>query len=213
MRGDKQTYIKPLFEPLSKAGFTWFTINYRLAPAHRWPACADDVATAIRWVHEHAAEYHVDEGRIALIGESAGGHLVSWIGTHLEPATKVKCVVPFYAPHDLNMQVAARKELGPSLVALFDLKEYDDAAKATLRAASPISAVRPGLPPFLLIHGDDDAQVPFAQSVDFQKAMQAAGNQCDLIKISGGAHGMGGWAKLNSDYIEQLITWLHKELK
>ncbi len=43
IRGDKQSYIKPLFEPLSKAGFAWFTINYRLAPQHRWPACAEDV--------------------------------------------------------------------------------------------------------------------------------------------------------------------------
>jgi acetyl esterase len=39
VRGDKQSYIKPLFEPLSKAGFAWFTINYRLAPQHRWRAC------------------------------------------------------------------------------------------------------------------------------------------------------------------------------
>ncbi len=57
VRGDKQSYIKPLFEPLSKAGFTWFTINYRLAPQHRWPACAEDVETAIRWVRGHAKEY------------------------------------------------------------------------------------------------------------------------------------------------------------
>src|SRR5690242_13262295 len=42
VRGDKQTYIKPLFAPLSEASFTWFTINYRLAPEHRWPACAED---------------------------------------------------------------------------------------------------------------------------------------------------------------------------
>src|SRR5207249_4581710 len=54
MRGDKQSYIKPLFEPLSKSGFAWFSINYRLAPDHRWPACADDVATAIRWVRANA---------------------------------------------------------------------------------------------------------------------------------------------------------------
>ena len=77
IRGDKQSYIKPLFEPLSKAGFTWFTINYRLAPQHRWPTCAEDVETAIRWVKAHTKEYKVDVGRIALIGESAGGHLVS----------------------------------------------------------------------------------------------------------------------------------------
>ena len=77
IRGDKQTEIKPLFEPLNKAGFAWFTINYRLAPQHRWRACAEDVEVAIRWVKSHAKEYKVDVGRIALIGDSAGGHLVS----------------------------------------------------------------------------------------------------------------------------------------
>ena len=85
VRGDKQSYIKPLFEPLSKAGFAWFTINYRLAPQHRWPACAEDVETAVRWVKVHAKDYKVDVGRIALIGESAGGHLVSWVGTVTGP--------------------------------------------------------------------------------------------------------------------------------
>src|SRR4051812_15776377 len=72
IRGDKQTFITPIFAPLAKAGFTWFTINHRLAPKHRWPACADDVATAIRWVRKHASEYKVDPQRIAIIGESAG---------------------------------------------------------------------------------------------------------------------------------------------
>jgi alpha-L-fucosidase 2 len=73
-KGDKQTFITPLFEPLAKAGFTWFTINYRLAPQHRWPACAEDVASAIRWVKAHAADSKADMNRIAIIGESAGGN-------------------------------------------------------------------------------------------------------------------------------------------
>ena len=68
MNGSKTTYITPLFEPLSKAGFTWFTINYRLAPQHRFPACIEDVESAIRWVKAHATEYKGDPQRIALIG-------------------------------------------------------------------------------------------------------------------------------------------------
>ena len=47
VRGEKQSDIKPLFEPLSKAGLAWFTIDYRLAPQHRWLACAEDNAATI----------------------------------------------------------------------------------------------------------------------------------------------------------------------
>ncbi len=54
--GDKQD-MSFLFEPLSDAGFAWFSINYRLAPKHRWPACLEDVQSAIRWVKAHASEY------------------------------------------------------------------------------------------------------------------------------------------------------------
>lgn len=213
VRGDKQSYIKPLFEPIGKAGFAWFTINYRLAPDHRWPACAEDVATAIRWVRANAKEYKVDVGRIALIGESAGGHLVSWVGAEGKGDSAVAAVVPFYAPHDLVFQVERRGELGPSMTALLGLTELNDAARAKLRAASPSSRVHAGMPPYLLIHGDADAQVPYEQSPRFQKQMQAAGNRCDLIKVSGGAHGMGKWKEQGSDYQEQLIAWLRNVLK
>lgn len=213
MRGDKQKFITPLFEPLSRAGFTWFSINYRLAPDHRWPACADDVATAISWVREHAAQYQVDVDRIALIGESAGGHLVAWAGAHAKDDTAVAAVVPFYAPFDLELHVRARNVLGPSMEALLGLKELNDEAYEVLRAASPVSQIHAGMPPYLLIHGDADEQVLYEQSPKFQEKMKAAGNACDLIRIPGGIHGMGGWKKLGSDYQEQMIAWLRKTLK
>ncbi len=213
VRGDKQTYITPIFAPLSKAGFTWFTINYRLAPKHRWPACADDVVTAVRWVRKHAAEYKVDPRRIALIGESAGGHLVSWAGTRTEADSAVAAVVPFYAPHDLELQANNRKELGPSLSALLNLKELNDEAYRALRAASPSSHLRKGMPPYLLIHGDQDPTVPFEQSTRFLKTMKDLGNTCELNTVTGGGHGMGGWDKLGSDYREKMVAWLKTTLK
>jgi alpha-L-fucosidase 2 len=210
-KGTKQSYITPIFEPLSRAGFTWFTIDYRLAPAHRWPACAEDVETAIRWVKAHAAEYKVDPKRIALIGESAGGHLVSYVGARCAGETRVQAVVPFYAPHDLALQVRHRNMLGPSMEALLGLTELNDAAWQKLRETSvPLAKDRP---PYLLIHGDKDDVVPIEQSTQFQKAMRDLGNTCDLITIPGGAHGMGGWDKLQSDYRVKLVEWLQVQLK
>lgn len=212
VRGDKQTYIKPLFAPLSEAGFAWFTINYRLAPEHRWPACAEDVETAIRWVKSHAKDYKVDAGRIALIGESAGGHLASYVGARASGETSLAAVVPFYAPHDLVFQVRSRNALGESMTSLLGLTELNEDAWLKLREASASTYVRPGMPRYLLIHGDKDPQVPYAQSVQFQQQMKAVGNSCELITIPEGGHGMGGWDKLGSDYQQQLIAWLKKTL-
>lgn len=212
-KGDKTSFIKPLFEPLSKAGFAWFTINYRLAPQHRYPACLEDVESAIRWVKAHAKEYKVDAGKIALIGESAGGHLVSFAGVRGEGETRVAAVVPFYAPHNLVFQCDNRKALGPSMEALFGLTELNDDARKILREASPSTYVKAGLPPFLLIHGDKDDKVPYAQSPMFQEKMKTAGNTCDLITIPEGGHGMSGWDKLRSDYAKQMIEWLGKTLR
>ena len=212
-KGDKTSFIKPLFEPLSKAGFAWFTINYRLAPAHRWPACLDDVETAIRWVRAHAKEYKVDTARIALIGESAGGHLVSMAGVRSHGDTALAAVVPFYAPHDMEFQCDNRHSVGSGLAGLFGIsEELNDASRKVLRDASPSNHLKSGLPPFLLIHGDKDDKVPYEQSPRFQKKSKELGNTCDLITIPGGVHGMGGWEKLGSKYAEEMIAWLRKTM-
>lgn len=212
-KGTKQSYITPIFEPLSKAGFVWFTIDYRLAPEHRWPALADDVQTAIRWVKDHAQEYKVDTKRLALIGESAGGHLVSYVGAVGKDDTSVAAVVPFYAPHDLEFQVDNRGKLGDSMTALLGLTELNDEARRALRAASASTAVHEKMPPYLLIHGDKDEQVPLEQSTRFLALMHKHGNACELITVSGGGHGMGKWKENGSDYQEQMIAWLKKILR
>ena len=75
--GSKQAaFIKPLFPVLDGSGLAWFSIDYRLAPKYQHPAAAEDVEQAIRYVKTHAREFRVDPNRLALMGESAGGHLV-----------------------------------------------------------------------------------------------------------------------------------------
>jgi alpha-L-fucosidase 2 len=210
--GDKLD-MKFLFEPLSKAGFNWFSINYRLAPKHRWPGCLDDVNTAIRWVKSHAAEYKGDPDRIALAGYSSGGHLVCMAAAQASPETRVQAVVGFAAPTDMEADTERRGGLSQSLQNLFGRpKEVDEEIRAILRKISPIHYVKAPLGPFLLIHGTEDKSVPYSQSINFQAKLRQEGIPCDLITIPGAPHRITLWEKYGVDFTGQMTQWLVKTL-
>lgn len=212
--GRLKGYMAPMQEPLTQAGFAWFSINYRLSPKFAYPACIEDVETAIRWVKAHAAEYRLDPARIALAGESAGGHLVALAAVRMTDATRLAAVIPFYGRHDLVGDVPIGGKLAPNLAALFARPETLDAQTETLlRAASPLDLVRPGLPPFLLVHGTADQSVPYQQSVALEARLRVAGVPCDFITIKDGPHGMLYWEKFAPDYKAQVVAWLIKTLK
>jgi len=216
--GDKQTYVKPLFEPLTEAGFTWFTINYRLAPAHHFPAPVEDVESAIRYVQSHAREYKVDLKRIAITGESAGGHLVSFVGARDGRKLKLRAVVPFYAPNELEAMITGSDQTAsarPAIKGLLDFTEPNPEAVRRLREASPITYVKKGMPPFLLIHGTGDQTVPFHQATVMCDKIKQAGSSCEIFPVEGGAHGMGSWDKNPSTqgYKVKMIEWLKRTMR
>ncbi len=211
--GPQKGYMAPMHDALTKGGFVWFSINYRLAPKHQYPANIEDVEAAIRWVKAHAAEYHVDPARIALSGESAGGHLVALAAVRMTEATRLAAVVPFYGRHELVGITMPGQPLSKNLGQLFGHETLDAATEARLHEASPLDHVRPGLPPFLLVHGTADASVPYEQSVALQARLKVSGVACDFITIKDGAHGMISWDKAAPDYREQVVAWLRKTLK
>jgi alpha-L-fucosidase 2 len=208
--GDKAREHVPPVSPWINDDITWFSINYRLAPAHRWPACIDDVRTAIRWVKAHAAEFKGDAKRIALIGYSAGGHLAAYAATTADDATRPQALVVYAGPTDLEADCERRKGLSPSLQALFDHDvELDDAIRAKLRDASPLYHVTTKTPPTLLIHGTIDESVPYGQSVNFQAKLTEMKVPCDLITIPRGAHRTQEWGWRVPDYERQVRYWLY----
>src|SRR6185369_3282474 len=125
IRGDKQSYVQPLFPALTKANYTWFTINYRLAPQFKFPAATEDVERAIQFVRGHARQYKVDVTRIALIGESAGGQMASYVGAQNKPASQVAAVVVFYGVHDFISRVVEQGKLTETSQAYLGVKELD----------------------------------------------------------------------------------------
>jgi alpha-L-fucosidase 2 len=226
--GSKSTNVKPLFEPLADAGFAWFSIDYRLAPAVRFPQPAEDLDGAIRWLKANAAAYRVDVSKIAIIGESAGGFLVNYVGTHETPATRVAAVVDFYGPTDygklaelrrdhperFNMTSINRHAANGGGIHFFGVEQLDQAGLAKLWTVAPIAAVHKGMAPFLCIHGTKDDQVAFDQSPAMCAAMNKAGAGCEVIAIEGGGHGMSGWrAPEMQHWKAEMIVWLKVTMK
>ncbi len=226
--GTRATNVRPLFDVLADAGFAWFSIDYRLAPAAHFPQAIEDLNTAIRWVKSNAATYHVDLSRIAIIGESAGGFLVNYAGTHDTPDTRIAAVVDFYGPVDyeqvadqrrdhperFNMASINRHAANGGGIHFFGAEQLDDAGRAKLRAVAPLAAVHKGMPPFLCIHGTNDDQVPYEQSTEMCDAMHKAGVACELITIEGGGHGMSGWRAAEMQHWRpEMIAWLKTTLK
>jgi alpha-L-fucosidase 2 len=210
--GPKQAYIAPLHGPLEKAGLAWFSINYRLAPKHAYPACVDDVLTAIRWLKAQAPALRIDPARIGLAGESAGGHLVADAAIRADAATRVAAVVPFYGRFDLTDGLNPGDRLRTNIAALIGRATYDEAARPILDAASPLLHVRPGLPPFLLVHGTADVTVTYQQSVLLDAALRRHGVASELMTIKDGVHGMISWGKVAPDYAEVVAAWLARTL-
>jgi acetyl esterase/lipase len=210
--GPDRGYMAPMHEPLAHAGFAWFSINYRLAPTHRYPACIEDVETAIRCLKTHATEYRVDPQRIALAGESAGGHLVALSAVRATSSTRVAAVVAFYTPFDLGCDQPDGAPLTPTMQALLGRKIFDRDTAVLIREASPLTQVKSNLPPFLLLHGDADTRVPHRQSLNMQSRLRDAGVTCELITIPAGGHGMRRWEPLAPDFKARVIEWLKRTL-
>ncbi len=175
---------------LRDAGFLVASVNYRLAPAHPFPAMIEDVACAIRFLRAHAGELHLDRQRIGAWGTSAGGHLVSLLGTsdpsagfvvgeYPEQSSRVQAVASLYGPTDFTVPFAGGYDGRNAVFGGFD------------RAlASPITYVTSDDPPFLFVHGKLDTLVPPSQSQALAEELSAAGVPAQLLLVRNAGHGL-----------------------
>lgn len=202
---------RPGLSGVLKSGMALASINYRLSQQAIFPAQLYDCKAAVRWLRAHAAENGINPDKIAVVGESAGGHLAALLGTTgQEPATEgdegnptvssaVTAVVDFYGPTDfLAADFAgtnAPKMSDPRLAIagaflLASLLGGDPATKPDeAKFASPIYHITAKACPFFIAHGDRDALVPVEQSQKFDEALKKAGVESKLVIVPGKAHG------------------------
>jgi acetyl esterase/lipase len=192
--GDKSSGSR-LAEFVGTGNFVGVSVGYRLSGEAVWPAQIHDCKAAIRWVRAHAKEHGIDPERIGLWGSSAGGHLVSLLGTSSDieeldgengtpgVSSRVKCVVDYCGPSQMTIFKHQ------AVMLLFGSEENH---KAHSEIASPATHVTKDDPAFLIVHGTDDGTVPFSQAELFYDKLKTAGVDVTFIKMEGGSHGIGG---------------------
>ncbi|WP_433124414.1 alpha/beta hydrolase fold domain-containing protein [Micromonospora sp. CA-240977] len=188
------------FTAAIRAGFAVASAQYRLSGEAPFPAQLDDVKAAVRWLRRNGDQVGVDRGRIAVWGESAGGHLASLVAlTGVDQDdSRVDAAVCWYAPANLlTMQSQAHPsatidhdaaDSPESLLIGAALTEHPELG----RAASPITHVTGQAPPMLLVHGDQDLVVPVGQSEELAAALAAAGAEVELSVVPGADHCFAG---------------------
>ncbi len=224
MTGKKNEAALPLLHHFARSGWVVVTINYRLAPAARWPAQVVDCKRALAWIREHIAQYGGDPGFVAVTGGSAGGNL----STHLaftpgradyqpgfEPAdTHVQAAVPFYAGYDWEDFPGAEPLKHHIYAQVLPEATRDDArVQADIKPETYLNAAAP---PFFVLTGTHDALVPVEATRRFvQKLRAVARAPVVYAEQWGGNHGYDGQHSLRTEFavnaVHRFLEFVYSE--
>lgn len=194
---DVQTNYEPRFLPLVENGFTVFAVRHTSirnspVPGKFIPEIFNQASSAYDYIIQHAAEYSVDSERIGVLGISSGGVLAYFLALSEQSANgsvftvRPKAAVIYAGPSEIRGNF-------PSLSAI-NLVSEDD-------------------PPVLLIHGNTDDVVPFANSEKMFSLLQNFHVPSELIVIEGEGHDAFRYGSAGEKiYNEATLRWFKKYL-
>lgn len=226
--GDKAGYLSAsLAWELTKAGYAVLSINYKLMKQAdelkgvkkqiAWPENLYDCKSAVRFLKKYSDQLHIQPGKIAVMGESAGGHLALLTGytsdvglfnqggKYREQSNSVAAVVNLYGITDVYRWGAE---------SFFDEKTVNPAKE--LYFATPLSHVSSKTPPTLTIHGDADEVVPFDQGTRLHGLLEDHSVENEFVRIKGGKHAfpiVPHEANGQISSVKTLLDFLGKQLK
>jgi acetyl esterase/lipase len=195
VQGSKEQSILSLM-PWFEMGWNVVNVEYRLGRVALAPAAVEDCLCALKFVAAQAKTYDIDPAKLVVMGESAGGHLALTTGMIPEsagldrqcpgsPLPKVAAVIDWYGITDVVDLLDGDNRKNYAVQWLASLPNREEIA----RRVSPLTYVKPGLPPILAIQGDADPTVPYQHSVRLTEGLAKAGVPTQLVTIPGGKHG------------------------
>jgi len=212
--GKREQYAL-MFLPFIEMGFAVANVQYRMSHVSPAPSAVQDCRAALRWIKYNADRYGLDEEKLVVFGHSAGAHLALMTGMlessagldweipggsdldrgeamqryYADDATgknelEVAAIIGWSGITDVNDLLSGPNRRGYAQVWLGTVPYAEELA----RRVSPLTYVRSGLPPILLIHGDADPIVPYSHAVRLHEALDEAGVRNLLVTVPGGGH-------------------------
>ena len=199
-------------------GYCVVAINYRHAPNYKFPAQIHDVKSAVRWMRVNHKDYKIDPDQIVAFGYSAGGHLVSLLGTtdsddglegfvdedEKKISTRVRAVAAGGAPCEFTWIAPNARTLH------YWMGKTRKQDPELWKRASPISFATKDDPPFLFLHGELDTVVPGSTSKKMHEALEE-------VKVSSTRKVYKGHAHIslfsNLEIVDDMTEFFDKVLK
>jgi acetyl esterase/lipase len=219
---DKKQYPKALVD----AGFAVASLDFRQSTEARFPAQVHDIKAGIRFLRAKAQEFGYRIDRIAIGGASSGGHLAAMVGLtngnselegtvgeYTNVASRVDAIVDYFGASNLTSILAQSTPYGlnvrkPALDKL--LGAQPEAVIELAKLASPVLHVDRNDPPLLLLHGDQDPQMPINQSHELQGAYQKLKLDVQLVVVHGAGH--AGPIFYEGEQLKRAVSFLHRTI-
>lgn len=201
VHGSRMLQGYALLSHLAEQGWVCLSIEYRVAPHHRWPRHVIDVKTAIAWARANVDKFGGDRNFVAVAGASAGGHLAALAAltpddpdfvTELPAGadTSVDAVAGIYGRYDWQDRSTPERVQFVDFLERVVVKKSIRRHPDLYRKASPIARVHPQAPPFLVIHGSRDTVIPVEQARGFVDRLRAVSRSTvGYLELPGAGHG------------------------
>ena len=213
--GDKKGFAS-MAAALAKEGFATVCIEYRTLDEAKFPGAVFDAKSAVKWVKEHAASYHLNPDAIGVIGGSAGALL----SMTLAVSNHVEVLNPTSSFNNYKVNAAVVLEADADFLTATDDKNLIEWLGATFeedpdlwKLASPIYHIDSTSVPMLFIHGTEDTIVPIDQTTNSIDRLIASNVYFEFISLPHVGHSFWGNPKYFEFTIKKAAQFFKEQLK